>query len=351
MGCGPSKDLETAMNGRIELAQNKKKNEESQKIHLMILGTGDSGKTTLRKQIMNIHADNFGTEVARIRYASHILGNLMDGVLDVLNCMDSKEYEDIKLMLRSERAAGNACLSEKVANVMKSLIQSPDFNRTIEEKNQAEIQLQDCWYTFAEELKAYPAWGGDGWVPSVEDCVRARARTSGIITESVVIEDLPFVLYDVGGQRSERRKWMHMFENCMACMYVVAMSEYDQVLFEDRSKNRLQESFELFQECANSAWLKNATLLLFLNKKDIFLRKFVQEKIPLNVTGLFPTAPTSNSLEAAVDWFVEQFQKRILRKTKLFVHVTTATDASNVAAVVKVVKSTIVQRNLQASGF
>lgn len=41
-----------------------------------------------------------------------------------------------------------------------------------------------------------------------------------------------FRMVDVGGQRSERRKWIHCFENVTSIMFLVALSEYDQVLVE-----------------------------------------------------------------------------------------------------------------------
>ncbi len=39
-------------------------------------------------------------------------------------------------------------------------------------------------------------------------------------------------MVDVGGQRSERRKWIHCFENVSSIMFLVALSEYDQLLHE-----------------------------------------------------------------------------------------------------------------------
>lgn len=39
-------------------------------------------------------------------------------------------------------------------------------------------------------------------------------------------------MVDVGGQRSERRKWIHCFQNVTSIMFLVALSEYDQVLVE-----------------------------------------------------------------------------------------------------------------------
>ena len=42
-------------------------------------------------------------------------------------------------------------------------------------------------------------------------------------------------MFDVGGQRSERKKWIHCFENVTAIIFLVAISEYDQVLIEDET--------------------------------------------------------------------------------------------------------------------
>jgi hypothetical protein len=50
-------------------------------------------------------------------------------------------------------------------------------------------------------------------------------------------------MFDVGGQRSERKKWIHCFENVTAIVFMVAISEYDQVLIEDESVVCLTFSF------------------------------------------------------------------------------------------------------------
>lgn len=50
-------------------------------------------------------------------------------------------------------------------------------------------------------------------------------------------------MVDVGGQRSERRKWIHCFENVTSIMFLVALSEYDQVLVE--SANEVSIFFEI----------------------------------------------------------------------------------------------------------
>ena len=59
-------------------------------------------------------------------------------------------------------------------------------------------------------------------------------------------------MFDVGGQRNERKKWIHCFDGVQAIIFVAAISEYDQALFEDRETNRMTEALNLFAEIANS---------------------------------------------------------------------------------------------------
>ena len=91
-------------------------------------------------------------------------------------------------------------------------------------------------------------------------------------------------MFDVGGQRNERRKWYHCFDDVHAVLFVVALSEYDQSLFEDESVNRMTEALSLFCEIANSRFFQNSAIILFLNKRDLF-----EEKIKFsNITSAFP---------------------------------------------------------------
>jgi len=80
-------------------------------------------------------------------------------------------------------------------------------------------------------------------------------------------------MFDVGGQRSERKKWIHCFENVTAIIFLVAISAYDQVLVEDETVNRMQEALTLFDSICNSKWFVKTSVILFLNKIDIFKEK------------------------------------------------------------------------------
>lgn len=59
-------------------------------------------------------------------------------------------------------------------------------------------------------------------------------------------------MVDVGGQRSERRKWIHCFENVTSIMFLVALSEYDQVLVEsDNEVNGFNDDLRVGPDIEN----------------------------------------------------------------------------------------------------
>ena len=80
-------------------------------------------------------------------------------------------------------------------------------------------------------------------------------------------------MVDVGGQKSERRKWIHCFEGVDAVMYLTAISEYDQFLAEDDTQNRLEESLNLFNTIIHYPWFLASPIILFMNKIDLLKEK------------------------------------------------------------------------------
>jgi len=62
-------------------------------------------------------------------------------------------------------------------------------------------------------------------------------------------------MFDVGGQRDERRKWIQCFNDVTAIIFVTACSSYNLVLREDPSQNRLNESLDLFKSIWNNRWV------------------------------------------------------------------------------------------------
>jgi guanine nucleotide-binding protein G(i) subunit alpha len=127
--------------------------------------------------------------------------------------------------------------------------------------------------------------GERDYLPSNDDILRARVTTTGIIETRFDMGNLSIQydlddwvngsMFDVGGQRSERKKWIHCFEAVTCIIFCVALSEYDQVLLEVNTINRMEESLTLFGSIVNSAWFTRTSIVLFLNKIDIFRRKLL----------------------------------------------------------------------------
>ena len=93
-----------------------------------------------------------------------------------------------------------------------------------------------------------------------------------------------FRLFDVGGQRSERKKWIHCFDEVKAIIFVAALSDFDLMLCEDRTINRMSESMRLFASICNNRWFQETAMILFLNKIDVFEAKITDlEGTPLTV--------------------------------------------------------------------
>jgi GTPase SAR1 family protein len=184
--------------------------------------------------------------------------------------------------------------------------------------------------------------------PTLQDVLRSRVRTTGIVEHELEIEHNRFKIFDVGGQRNERKKWIHCFSEVTAVIFVAAISEYDMVLFEDENTNRMTEALDLFSEICNSPWFTKTSIILFLNKADLFAEKL--QKVPL--TDYFPAFPGPNTFEAAWRFLADQFlSRRKNARKQVYTHVTCATDSSQMQVVFKAVKDTVIRQSLQEGGL
>ena len=180
------------------------------------------------------------------------------------------------------------------------------------------------------------------------DILRARTKTVGVTVIEFQSGILDIILYDVGGQRAERRKWVQVFENAMTVIFLVALSEYDQVLVEDRRQNRLMESFQLFEHIVNSRWFAHSSVVLFLNKTDLFRAKL--EKSPLR--DYFPEYTGAvDDFDSAANFIMERFLSLNRSGIHVYPFLTCATDTKNVEYVFNAVKESVLRNALNTLGL
>ena len=131
-------------------------------------------------------------------------------------------------------------------------------------------------------------------------------------------------------------------------LFVAAISSYDQVLYEDETTGRMHEALELFEEISNSEWFVNTSMILFLNKRDIFEAKI--QHTPLN--QYFPEYTGPNEFGPASEFIQDMFQaKNHVKDKDVYPHLTCATDKDNIQKVFTFVKDIVIKRGLNLAGL
>jgi GTPase SAR1 family protein len=158
------------------------------------------------------------------------------------------------------------------------LWKDPGVQAAYERSN--EYQLIDCasYFMAVDKMRevARPEYK-----PSNQDILLCRVRTRGILETHFSVEKVKFHLFDVGGQRGERRKWVQCFNDVTAVIFIVASSSYNLMLAEDSRQNRLQEALDLFDQIWKNRWLREVSVILFLNKQDKLKEKITAGKFKL----------------------------------------------------------------------
>eukprot|EP00735_Rhodelphis_limneticus_P010312 TRINITY_DN3042_c0_g1::TRINITY_DN3042_c0_g1_i1::g.22256::m.22256 TRINITY_DN3042_c0_g1::TRINITY_DN3042_c0_g1_i1::g.22256 ORF type:complete len:357 (-),score=115.21,sp/P20353/GNAI_DROME/48.74/4e-118,G-alpha/PF00503.15/3.2e-122,Arf/PF00025.16/0.21,Arf/PF00025.16/4.4e-12,Miro/PF08477.8/76,Miro/PF08477.8/0.73,Gtr1_RagA/PF04670.7/9.4,Gtr1_RagA/PF04670.7/0.9,AAA_29/PF13555.1/0.084,MMR_HSR1/PF01926.18/2.6 TRINITY_DN3042_c0_g1_i1:589-1659(-) len=320
-------------------------------IKLLLLGAGDSGKSTVFKQIRLLYGTGFSNE-DRVEFKEVIYGNIIQGTQALLHAADHFGFE-LSADSRPSReflekadhvvSAEEAWTSELGDNIQK-LWADKALQDAFARRN--EVQVSDSLGYYLSELKRI---NQAHYVPSVEDILFSRVSTTGITETEFKIEGLIFRIFDVGGQRNERSKWIHSFEGVTAVIFFVALSEYNQMLYEDENVNRMHESLRVFEEIINNKWFFKTPIMLFLNKRDLFEAKI--KKYDLNIA--FPEYNGGLNYDAAVSFIEKKFVSlnKHPDKRQIYVHQTCATDTTNVQFVFRAIRDIILQQNLSGSGL
>jgi len=337
------KEIETTK--ALEKAQVKLKSKDNKFVKLLLLGAGESGKSTLFKQMINLYGNGFSEE-ERIAYVPSIRSNVLVAMQTL--CFNSDKYGAVSPQLESAKRE-LADLKEKteltpdIAETVALLWKDKGIQTTFSKR--ANFQLSDSALYFLNKCVEV---SNVNYLPSFRDVLHVRVQTKSVIENTFVINDKPFKMFDVGGQRGLRKRWISVFDNVTAVIFVAAISEYDQVIVEDEKTNRVVEALTLFAEIAGSPYFKETSMILFLNKRDLF-----QDKVKLvKIKDFFETYKGDNSYDDGCKFFKELFESKNKGKGKVtYTHVTCATDEGNVKHTFESCKDIILRQTLAASGF
>ena len=321
-------------------------------IKLLLLGAGESGKSTIVKQMKIIHDSGFTSEDFK-QYRPVVYSNTIKSLVAILRAMtnlslsfaDEEREHDVKMVMDVvSRMKDTEQFSPELLASMKRLWMDDGLQQCFFRSN--EYQLNDSAKYFLDNLDRL---GDKEYKATTEDILRTRVRTTGIVEAHFSFKNRNFRLFDVGGQKSERRKWIHCFEDVNAIIFCTAMSEYDQVLREDETTNRMQDSLKLFESICNNKWFCNTCIILFLNKKDIF-----EEKILRSSLGTcFPEYCGEQEYGKAAAYIQAQFEAKKSKTTanEIYCHMTCATDTKNIQFVFDAVTDVILAKLLKGCGL
>ncbi|KAI5474385.1 ubiquitin carboxyl-terminal hydrolase 48 [Pseudohyphozyma bogoriensis] len=274
-------------------------------VTIFLCGTGESGKSTVLKQLKMKYSEQDPYDAAeREEYRSIIISNTAQSMVVILEALpefgyrlsspQAEKWRDIILSLPPMIDYFDKASFEALSGLW---FHEPAIQTVLQFS--AQFQLNDSAPYFFENLQRI---ADPSFVPTNDDILRARVRTTGIIESRFRVKDKFYRVLDVGGQRSERRKWVSCFEGVDVLLFLFSVSEYDQKLYEDENANRFEESETLFASISNSLWFKRSTLIVFLNKIDLFARKIA--RVPLSEHLTDYRGP--NTPEAALNYIQQR---------------------------------------------
>lgn len=334
----------------------KDKNDDRVVQKVLLLGAGGSGKSTVFKQMRTCYGDGYPEE-HRALFLPIIRQNMLEAIQRLVEESRiagrqlSLESQDASMYINNLDAAsdGNDMGEEEsqhFAKMIKCVWTDPAIQATFNER--ATFVFTESSVSFLERIEEILS---PDYQTTMDDVFLCRVRTSGIVEATFSVDSTNVKIVDVGGQRTERKKWIHCFENVTAILFIVDMSAYNCVLEEDGKTNCLEESFNLFQDICDCDWFRHSSIILFLNKQDLFQLKVAKVSIK-DHHPLYAASHDEENAETVSEWIEDQFILRLPDSRKqIYVHQTNATSTSNFKTVFNAIKEHILVGNLARLGL
>ncbi|KAJ7922521.1 heterotrimeric G-protein alpha subunit, GPA2-like protein [Mycena leptocephala] len=396
---GEVSERDRALHRQAEKALKEAKAKMAVQVKVLLLGSGDSGKSTILKQMRLIHKVPFSAQETE-SFRQLVFDNLTRGLKYLLDALPDmglalpEIYSNLDAEGYVKGWAPGECGGRRPRKRAKSVGEKTPGEQEDEgwgeegvrgEGIAADLDLLE----HAEDLRdgePFPsryfgplqrlwgeevvrtAWGrgneaavpenlhyffsdlprlfDPAYVPTEQDIVRARARTIGITETTFLLRDHEMLMVDVGGQKSERRKWIHCFQDVTSILFLVSLSGYDQCLVEDRDANQMQDAMTIWDSICHSQWFKQTSIILFLNKNDLFEQKIKTS----DIKSFFPDFDGEpGSALAGRDYFKKRFGRLAqkagrAKEREIYIHITTATDTELLRVIMAAVEARLSAR-------
>ena len=226
-------------------------------------------------------------------------------------------------------------------------------------------------------------------------CIPQYDECPGVIEQKSEIKKTMFHVFDISGQKSERRKWIHCFDMVTAVIFVASLSCYDEVnhyddyvdftnplvvnhfirkvhidehvpediqsliakfwgfgtvMSEDEENNSMVDSIDLFGSICHEESFKETAMILFLNKKNLFAEKI--KTIPITECPYFQNYNGGPSDYDQTTGFIKAvFEEKDTTSKQIFTHLTCAVDKNQVEKVFNDIQTVIINASLAQGGL
>lgn len=329
---------------------------KNEKVKFLLLGAGESGKSTLFKQMRINYVKDYKEgelveEKKRIRSAFlRSFKDLIDAIRKRYNDVISDDPDIDKEAKRLFPPTSNLSfnLEGDVIDIVKSIWNS-DKGQTVWEHH-SEYPITDSLGYFCEHIDRIAK---ADYIPTEMDFLRTRIVSLGINEQTFQHKSVMISVVDVGGQRSERSKWLLCFDGVTAVIFVASISEFDQKLFEDARVNRIDESLQLFKKSTNFLVFRETPFVLFLNKQDLLEDKLKKLKAQnANLDDYFPSLGLGTNYDNALPEIRQYYKQKFLSvvthdKGRIITHFVTATDKDTFKKVFQSAAQVVLRQTLK----
>lgn len=332
---------------------------QATQVKVLLLGSGDSGKSTVLKQMRVIHNDKFTPAEVEF-YRKLVFNNIVRGLQMLIDALPAMELSVspqntslVDLLRGTPELRDGEPYPEQLLEPLQTIWGDPRVQEGWSRANEVALP-ENLQYFFSDLPRVFER----NYTPTTQDIIRCRSQTIGITETVFRLRGHDLHLVDVGGQRSERRKWIHCFQDVTTILFLVSLSGYDQSLFEDTNANQMQDAMAIWDSICDSEYFRSTNIILFLNKNDLFTEKVKTSPI----RRYFPDyeGPEGDAAEGR-NYFRRRFLKLsnksshnsanagrpVLRKREIYTHYTNATDTELLRVVMAAVEDTIISNSIR----
>ncbi|KAJ3997715.1 G-protein alpha subunit-domain-containing protein [Lentinula boryana] len=312
--------IDTLFSIRSTISRHKFQAMFHQKPNILLLGPGETGKTTLFKQILKAFSDSperFYTDRERAQYVIPIFCNTVSALERLDATIDG--WSALETILKNLRnVIHDDYLDTHAIDLISQSLALATSSRLISAYRASPLRYVDYF------LDALPRILAKDYLPSDQDIVQCNIRTTGIHPNLINLRGSAMSVVDFGGQFSERRKWINLFPKAGMIIYVASLSDYNETCAEDSSTNRMYDSMKLFDFVMRSKWFTDVPIVLLLNKTDVFAQKL--RKTPLK--QYFHDYTGGDNYDAGCKYIINKFLSKARPDTQ--VYLTSAVDEERI---------------------